>query len=204
MYDALILLFGALGAIAAIIAALPPLGIDVRVFGRSPMGTGEIAPVRATPKGRWWLVFTVACIALAGSGVGLSIEAGNWYRSSHSPSTESGIRITSQRKIPSDDPQLPFGWEVVIETDKERSPVQLWVICDGDIGKGHGRFSSGDEFSYPTEAVMNTGLYHPDVFNVKWARPEWTPGSPVEVQLFSKTPIRALSVTQVIYRPNAP
>jgi len=149
---------------------------------------------------RWLLVLGLGIVSLVLSSYGFYL-----IRSAYSSTTSSsGIQIASQTKIPSDDPLLPFGWEVVIETDKERSPVQLFVICDGEIGKGHGKFLKGGEFSFPTEAVMNSGLYHPDVFNIKWRTPSWTPGNPVVIQLFSKAPLRAQSVTPVIYRPNTP
>ncbi len=178
--------------VGTVLALFAFFGVDWKLLKAKAKGTAMPFPKRQI----LFLILIFASLAMSLIG---------WYRSSSRPFlAPSGIQIVSQKKITSDDPQLPFGWEVVIETDKERSPVQLWIICDGDIGKGHGKFLNGKEFSFPTEAVMTTGLYHPDVFNVKWAKPEWTPGEPVVVQLFSKTPIHALSVTQVIYRPNSP
>jgi len=54
----------ALGAIAAIVSALPAVGIDVRIFGR---GTSmSVRPV--VPQWRWWLAIVIASLALAGSG----------------------------------------------------------------------------------------------------------------------------------------
>jgi len=61
----------ALGAIAAIISALPALGIDIRIFGRKKH---VIALSSATTsKWRWWLVMAVACLSLSGTSY-------NWYR----------------------------------------------------------------------------------------------------------------------------
>jgi hypothetical protein len=178
--------------VGTVLALLAFFGVDWKRVKNKARGTAMPFPKRQI------LFLSLIFASLAMSAIG-------WYRTSNRlMPTPSGIQIVSQTKIPSDDPQLPFGWEVTIETDKEISPVQLWVICNGDIGKGHGKFLNGKEFLFPTEAPMLTGLYHPDVFNIKWAKPSWKPDDPVVIQLFSKTPIRALSVTQVIYRPNAP
>ena len=61
MFDVII----ALGAIAAIICALPALGLDVRIFGR---GTGVTGTIPGTPQRRWWVVMVVACLSLLGAG----------------------------------------------------------------------------------------------------------------------------------------
>jgi hypothetical protein len=70
MYDILI----ALGALAAIISALPSLGVDVRIFGRGKVvkATVEVG----IPKWRWWLVVAIASLALIASSI-------NLYRNSH-------------------------------------------------------------------------------------------------------------------------
>jgi hypothetical protein len=58
----------ALGAIAAIIAILPPLGIDIRIFGRKR----SIPSVGSSiPRWRWWLVMVIACMSLLGTGYSL-------------------------------------------------------------------------------------------------------------------------------------
>jgi len=189
--------FAFLAAVAQVVGILNWLKIEPKqIFSRDWWTTHPIS----ISKGKLILVFGLGIFSLALSSYGFYLI----HSSPASATSPTGIQIVSQTKIPSDDPQLPFGWEVVIGTDKERSPVQLFVICDGDIGKGHGKFLKGVEFSFPTEAVMTSGLYHPDVFNIKWTKPVWTPENQVVIQFFSKTPIRAESVTSVIYRPNTP
>ncbi len=56
-----------LGAIAAIIAILPALGFDIRIFGWKK----DMNPSAPVPKWRWWLVMVIACLSLLGTGFNL-------------------------------------------------------------------------------------------------------------------------------------
>jgi hypothetical protein len=62
-----------LGAVAAIVAVLPPLGIDIRIFGREKSMSTSVGVT--IPKWRWWLIMAIACTSLFGTGY-------NYYRSS--------------------------------------------------------------------------------------------------------------------------
>jgi hypothetical protein len=128
--------------------------------------------------------------------------AGFSYLYAHKP-TETGMRITSQKAFPPSDPNWHFGLEVQIETELDRAtPTEIFLICDGDIGDGHGKFLKTGEFS-PQPASHQVIENHRDVIILKWGDP-WKTDNPVVVQLFSKSPIHAQYVVPMIYRGNAP
>jgi hypothetical protein len=113
------------------------------------------------------------------------------------PPVLTGIRIASQRRIPSDDPKLPFGLEVVIQTDAQIEPVAIAVICDGPIGRGNAGFANGGMYM-----MTNSGIAegHPNIFLAEWKEPAWTPEQPIVVALFSQTAINAVSVSRINYK----
>jgi hypothetical protein len=112
------------------------------------------------------------------------------------PPILTGIRIASQKRIPSDDPKLPYGLEVVIQTDADIEPVAIAVICSGAIGKGNAGFSNGGAYTMSKQGLANG---HPEVYLAEWKSPVWTPRDPIVVQLFSEDAIRALSVSRMNY-----
>lgn len=120
-----------------------------------------------------------------------------------------GIYIAYQKAIPSADPQFPFGLEVGIQTDEEYTqPAQLFIMCDGDIGRGHGiKLVNGGDLEAVDEAVMAPPAqtwYHPDVFNLKWRAPLWKLDDTLVVHLYSKTRIKVNSAVPIIFRVNIP
>jgi hypothetical protein len=62
MYDIAILVFAAIAAIAAVVAALPPLGFDLRIIGRPKMPLEGIPYFRARQA---WIAIGIAVISLA-------------------------------------------------------------------------------------------------------------------------------------------
>jgi hypothetical protein len=108
-----------------------------------------------------------------------------------------GIRIASQRRIPSDDAKLPYGLEVVVQTDVDIEPVAIAILCDGNIGKANGGLSSGGAY---TMTVQGLAAGHPNVFLLEWKSPAWTPSESIVVNLFSETSIRAKSVQRIQYK----
>jgi hypothetical protein len=62
MYDIAILVFAAVAAIAAVVAALPPLGFDLRIIGRPKMPLEGIPYFRARQA---WIAIVIAIISLA-------------------------------------------------------------------------------------------------------------------------------------------
>ncbi len=107
-----------------------------------------------------------------------------------------GIRIASQKRIPSDDTKFPYGLEVVIQTDTDIEPVALAVICDGPIGKGDGGFANGGAYTMTKQGLAKD---HENVFIAEWKSPAWTAQAPIVMHLFSEHPIKATSAARINY-----
>jgi len=115
---------------------------------------------------------------------------------SQAPSTTpvlSGIRIASQKQVPSDDSNFPFGLEVVIQTDVDVVPVKLAVLCDGPIGRGDAGFEGGGAYMNILQTLADG---NDNVFVTKWDFPAWTPQKPIVVRLFSRTAIHAIGLSR--------
>jgi hypothetical protein len=105
----------------------------------------------------------------------------------------SGIRIASQKQVPSDDPSLPFALEVVVQTDVDIVPVKLAVLCDGPIGKGNAGFEGGGAYTMVTQGLAD-GNDH--IFVTKWETPAWTAQRPIIVRLSSRSAIRVIGLSR--------
>jgi len=107
----------------------------------------------------------------------------------------SGIRIASQRQIPSDEPSLPFGLEVVVQTDVDIAPVKLAILCDGPIGKGRAQFEAAAVYTMERQGLSRG---NENIFVAEWETPAWTPQRPIIVRLFSKSAIRAIGLSRSV------
>ena len=112
------------------------------------------------------------------------------------PPIMTGIRIASQKRIPSDDPKFPYGLEVVIQTDANIEPVAIAVTCSGRIGKANAGFSNGGAY---TMAKQGFAQDRQDVFLAEWKTPAWTPQDSIVARLYSETAINARSVSRFNY-----
>lgn len=77
------------------------------------------------------------------------------------PPVLTGIRIASQKRVPSDDPKMPYGLEVVLQTDADIEPVAIAVVCDGVIGRGNAGFSGGGVYTVTKQGVADG---HPNIY----------------------------------------
>lgn len=121
-----------------------------------------------------------------------------------SPTT--GISIV-QKLVHREDTKYPFELDVELQTDKAREDgVQLLIVCDGQIGEGHGSFKNGKEFSHIgfSEGFLSPPNYynHPEVFNIKWQNPTWVPSESIVVKLYSVRRINVNFVVPIKYQPN--
>lgn len=107
-----------------------------------------------------------------------------------------GIRIASQKQVSSDDPNFPFGLEVVVQTDVDIIPVKLAILCDGPVGKGAAGFEDGGAYTMVIQGLAD-GNDH--IFIAKWETPAWTPQKPIVVRLFSKSAIRAIGLSRNVF-----
>lgn len=105
-----------------------------------------------------------------------------------------GMRFT-QHRVASDKPEMPYGLEVVVQTDTTIQPVAIVIECNGEISEGHAGLGAG---AY-TKTKQGVLVDHPNWFLLSWETPAFTPSTPIRATLFSKGPIRAVSVRQVEY-----
>jgi hypothetical protein len=95
-----------------------------------------------------------------------------------------------ERRIPSDNPDLPYGLQIVIQTDKDVSNPALEIDFDGTIGKGR--------FFLAGQSVMMSVQYgltqdHKG-FILSFGYPTWTPQSPIVVSIYSKEAVQVTGV----------
>jgi hypothetical protein len=104
-----------LGAIAAIVGVLPALGVDIRIFnGDKSMTAGRDTGSGAIPKWRWWITFSLACLALFGAASNLWLP----YRTSSPMKTD--LHFYEKPITASDKPEYPYELEATIDTEIDR------------------------------------------------------------------------------------
>jgi hypothetical protein len=94
-----------------------------------------------------------------------------------------------QRSAPSDDPQLPYGLQVIIQSNIRLEPVAFALECDGEVGKVS-FFIAGQGVYMMTQTGV-TGDKKNVAF-VKFTFPPLTPETPLVVTLLSKSQIRVV------------
>jgi hypothetical protein len=104
-----------------------------------------------------------------------------------------GLRFT-QTPVQSPREDLPFGKEVVIQTDKTIEPVSMVLICDGEIGAGTAGFAGSAAYTIVSVGPV-TG--NPKAFLIAWYSPRFTPEAPIIARLFSKQSFRILRLAQI-------
>ena len=117
------------------------------------------------------------------------------------PAPEYGAQIIHRENFIPGDSKYGSGLRVTLATDQRRGPVQLLLICDGDIGlaPGAGKSSKSGAFIVESQMLMPS---HPEVWNVKWRTPEWTPGDAITFEFLSRKKIDAKAVIPITYNPN--
>ncbi len=152
-------------------------------------------PSSATKKGT--LGFAVFLFALS---AGFVYE---FYLISRRPiqTTSCGMTFVQQSFTPKNAP-WNSGLRVTIIADRERGPVQLLVVCDGDIGAApkEGRFTKGGPFQLEAQGLVQS---HPDVWNVKWRSPVWAADDFVTFELLSDRPIHVKWIFPISYNPGS-
>jgi hypothetical protein len=108
------------------------------------------------------------------------------------PAVVEHVRIV-QRRAASDDPNAPYGLQVVMQTDVTMQPVAFKVECDHEITQakafivGEGLYMSvGTAYSSDRRAFM-----------FSWKYPPFTPSSSLIVNLLSKDDIRVTKVEKI-------
>jgi hypothetical protein len=193
--------FALLAAVAQIVGILSWLKIEPKnIFSRD-----------------WWAMFPVnitkgKLILILGFGIFSLILSSYGFYLIHSTSssvgqTVAGIHFSEKPIVASGRADLPFELEVTVNTDFDRvSPTQLFIVCSDIVGDGRAELEKAGPFaimgsyvgSLPTLGGDGT-RDHPDVYVVKWRIPAWKAGTPLIVQLWSKTKINVQYVIPVVY-----
>jgi hypothetical protein len=135
----------------------------------------------ATSAGAWFfLVFII--------GATLTALAVYNRETTPAPPVLVGLRYVESR-IPSTIQTLPYGLQVVIQTDK---PIQgaIGIKCDGPIGYGNFSFAK-------SEVTASAGGIPPEnnsYFMINIQFPDFLPENPIIARLYSEHSIKALAV----------
>jgi hypothetical protein len=100
----------------------------------------------------------------------------------------------TQRRAPSSDPSLPYGLQVIIQTNINIQPVGFAFACTGEVGDV--KFFIAGQSAYLSVATGISGEKKNIAF-VKFAFPSLAPETPLVVTLLSKEDIRVTEVQQV-------
>jgi hypothetical protein len=97
-----------------------------------------------------------------------------------------------QQPAPSNNPQLPYALQVIVQTEQRTFPVSLAFGCTGPIG-GMTYFVAGQLTTSFTDLVANAGQGKSTAV-LRFSSPVLTPNTPLVVTLYSKTEIRVLQL----------
>jgi hypothetical protein len=100
-----------------------------------------------------------------------------------------------QRRAPSSDPQLPYGLQVIIQTNIRLEPVAFALECDGEIGKVDFFVAGQGIYMMVRKGITGDKM---NVAIVGFSLPALIPETPLVVTLLSKSQIRVVKA----YKPN--
>jgi len=91
-----------------------------------------------------------------------------------------------QRNAPSDDPQFPYGLQVIIQSNIVIQPVAIALECDGNVGKVN-FFIAGQTVYMGIQTRINN-----NIATLRFNYPSLTPESSLVITLLSKSRIRVV------------
>lgn len=117
------------------------------------------------------------------------------------PAPEIETQITHWENFIPTDPRYGSGLRMTIATNEKKGPIQLLIVCSGEIEQfpKFAKSSKGITFVFESQETLKS---HADVFNVKWKTPEWTPDDPLVFEFLSRTQIHPKWVIPISYNPN--
>ncbi len=134
----------------------------------------------------------------------------SWYRGSETTNDHSNqihpallsdneIRLISQRRIPSDDPDYPVALQLILQTDHPIQPVAFVIQTDGIIGMGNAVFRSGREYRLYKHVKQGIPADHLNWFAFEWDLPSFTAQDSLVVTVFSREPVAIVRIDRVPY-----
>lgn len=97
-----------------------------------------------------------------------------------------------QQPAPSNNPQLPYALQIIVQTDQPTFPVSFSFGCTGPIG-GMTYFVAGRLSTSFADLTANAGLGKSKAA-LGFSSPVMTPSTPLVVTLYSKSEIRVLEL----------
>lgn len=109
------------------------------------------------------------------------------------PSPLAIVHIAYQKPIASADPDMRYGLEALVTTDKEITPMALNFVFSGEIGK----FFASVPFGPFQEQQGGIRVTNPSVAIIQRQSPGFTPDVPIKITVYSKSSIRLKKVESV-------
>jgi hypothetical protein len=100
------------------------------------------------------------------------------------------IRVVSQESVPSDNPELPYGLKVVVQTNVAIQPVSIVFEFTGAVGKGSVSFG-GEEFIMFIKERSGPLIQYPNMFLASFESPSFGPEKAMVITVDSKERIQA-------------
>jgi hypothetical protein len=100
----------------------------------------------------------------------------------------------TQRRAPSSDPSLPYGLQIIIQSNITIRPVGFAFACTGEVGKIDFFIAGQSAYLSVTTGISGEKKNIPFV---KFAFPPLVPETPLVVTLLSKEDIRVTEVQQI-------
>jgi hypothetical protein len=97
-----------------------------------------------------------------------------------------------QQPAPSNNPQLPYALQVIVQSEQSTFPVSFAFGCTGPIG-GMTYFVAGQPSTSFTDLEANAGQGKSTAV-LRFSSPTMTPSTPLVVTLYSKSEIRVLQL----------
>jgi hypothetical protein len=107
------------------------------------------------------------------------------------------IRIASQAPDVSTNPDLPYALKAIVQTDRDIELPAFEFECDGEIGDGNVWQGEG-----PQEYTMHyfgVAPYNKHMYVAAWKTPTFIPGEPLTIMIYSKAPVKLISVRKIKY-----
>jgi hypothetical protein len=100
----------------------------------------------------------------------------------------------SQRAVPSDKPEYPYGLQVVIQTDVQESRPALEIDFDGPIADDASFFVAGYTVMQNVTTTLSADRKS---FAIEFAFPDWKPESPLVVNVKSAQAVKVVGVKKL-------
>jgi hypothetical protein len=118
------------------------------------------------------------------------------YKAVHAPPISGRLRVI-QNRIGSTKPNLPYGLEVIIQTDIFIEPVALQITCSDRIGSMDYNFAYRPGVTYVDSAGQTFNKEHYRQVVIHRKSPGFLPTEPITVRLYSQQPLKVIEIEEI-------